>query len=134
MKKVIGLLFAGVLAIQSSGCCTILHGGNPDERMGQGKGQPRWGCLLLGNIFLGGLIGILVDLISGAAFDSAYVPAGQLPDGDPRKVYAVHLSDGTVLVLKDVHKPSEAEIKKARDLPKGVTAVKTEWVMRKSGS
>ena len=131
MKKVIGLLFAVVLAVQSSGCCTILN-----SIRGQAAGGPkyRWECHLVGNLFSWGPIGLLVDLATGAHMGPAYDSGAHLPDGDPNKFYALYLSNGTVMVLKDVHEPTPEELKKARRLPQGVSVVKTEWVMRKAGS
>ena len=92
---------------------------------------------MLGNILLLGPffpLGYLIDLENGTHMERGYAPGGHLPDGDPQKLLAAHLSDGTVAILKDVHEPTPKEIKKARHLPQGVSVVKTEWVMRKSGS
>ena len=142
MKKVIGLLFAGVLAIQISGCCSITTWWNGDYNDPTRTGKFRTYCFVLGNLAFGPLfpIGMIIDWQNGSShtprFQLAqnYDNASDLEDGDPRKLMAVHLSDGTVAILKDVHQPTTEERKKARRLPQGVSVVKTEWVMRKAGT
>ena len=118
------------IGLTASGCCSILHEG--DYGTAGGGGKYRWGCHLVGNLVFGGLIGMIVDLATGAHLEPGLYGDGEhLEDGDSRKLLAVHVSDGTVFILKDVHEPNNAEeLSAVHRLPDGVEVVRTQWVMK----
>ena len=116
---------AVIIGVSSVGCCSITG-------KWSNKDNDKWdpGCHLLGNIIFGGPIGIVIDILTNAAWEtSLYMPA---PEDHPERVLAVHLNDGRVIVLRDL--PPTMEINeqlKRTHLPEKFI-VKTEWVVAES--
>ncbi len=123
------LLACGFGLAATSGCCTVLHSG--EHRVAGGGGSYRWGCHIVGNLLLGGPIGMIIDLATGAHLEQGYSDGRHLEDGDPRKLLAAHMSDGRVVILADLREPTAEELETALRIPEGVEVVKTEWVMKK---
>ena len=72
------------------GCCTVLHGDRTSRPQSQ-RGDFDFGCAVVGNFVLGGVIGIVVDLANGAAQSqpSPYLKAMSIDTNGLRAIPAI---------------------------------------------
>ncbi len=99
-----------MLALLTSGCCTVLHYDRVSRASSGGeKGDFDWGCAVVGNILLGGVVGIVVDLLDGAAWTDKRedVSTSTRPEAVPAAagLVAVCLIDGTTIMLDTAPNP-----------------------------
>jgi len=128
MRKLICLLLMVAIVIPNIGCCSLIHG-----KKNAGTGEYRVGCHLFGNILFGGIIGMLIDLGTGAHKDGTgpqtYAPTKEYPNIQKRYL-AIHLKDGNTLILDEVRSFStEENFLDVTSIPESLVD-SNEWVVK----
>ena len=84
------------------GCCSVLHGDRTSRPQSQ-RGEFDFGCAIVGNFLLGGVVGIIVDLANGAAWKDKResVSSTTNPEEVPptATLVAVRLKNGKTLMV-----------------------------------